>query len=189
MKLTLVRHGETVENVNRIVQGHNPGTLTPTGRKQAKELAKKLSAEKFDRIYSSDLKRCVVTAGYIREFHRQTPFIKTEKLREIYYGSLQGQPASEIQWQEIEGDFLNRKPGGGESVTEFGERIIDFTNRILSKNNDKNILFVTHGGPMRMIKASAEGYGARQLEKLMNSTIPNGAIWKFDLSESLKLNL
>ena len=33
--LYLARHGQTVENLSRIFQGHLPGTLTEEGKKQA----------------------------------------------------------------------------------------------------------------------------------------------------------
>ena len=36
--LYLARHGQTVENLSRIFQGHLPGTLTEEGKKQARYL-------------------------------------------------------------------------------------------------------------------------------------------------------
>jgi len=39
MKLYLVRHGETEENATRVIQGWNPGKLTPLGIEQAERLA------------------------------------------------------------------------------------------------------------------------------------------------------
>ncbi|MGE5393024.1 MAG: histidine phosphatase family protein, partial [Candidatus Saccharibacteria bacterium] len=45
MKLFIVRHGETIENAKKVLMGHHPGTLSAIGKKQAKALAKKLSAE------------------------------------------------------------------------------------------------------------------------------------------------
>ena len=37
MNLYLLRHGETEENVQHILQGHMPGTLTETGKAQARD--------------------------------------------------------------------------------------------------------------------------------------------------------
>ena len=37
-KLLLIRHGETVDNVNRIMQGQTPGKLTENGINQARSL-------------------------------------------------------------------------------------------------------------------------------------------------------
>ena len=40
--LYLVRHGETVDNANHIMQGQTPGELNEKGVQQAKELAEQL---------------------------------------------------------------------------------------------------------------------------------------------------
>lgn len=42
-KLLLIRHGETVDNVNRIMQGQTPGKLTENGINQARSLGAELS--------------------------------------------------------------------------------------------------------------------------------------------------
>jgi len=43
MKLILVRHGETEENILRVIQGQSvEGTLSQKGIAQAKEIAEKL---------------------------------------------------------------------------------------------------------------------------------------------------
>ena len=61
MRLILTRHGQTEENVKRILQGHMPGKLTPLGIEQAKKLASRLKDENIDAIYSSDLARTTDT--------------------------------------------------------------------------------------------------------------------------------
>ena len=45
--LLLVRHGETVDNVNQILQGQTQGELNETGVEQAEKLARKLSNTLF----------------------------------------------------------------------------------------------------------------------------------------------
>ena len=51
VKLLLVRHGETVDNVNKIMQGQTQGELTEKGRIQAKELGEKLADMVFDAFF------------------------------------------------------------------------------------------------------------------------------------------
>ena len=46
--LYLVRHGETVDNANHIMQGQTPGELNEKGVQQAKELAEQLKDEPID---------------------------------------------------------------------------------------------------------------------------------------------
>lgn len=59
--LYLARHGQTVENLSRIFQGHLPGTLTEEGKKQAMDLGESLRNIALDAVVSSDLQRVVDT--------------------------------------------------------------------------------------------------------------------------------
>ena len=52
--LYLVRHGETVDNANQIMQGQTQGELNEKGIAQAREVAEKLLGEHFDAFVSSD---------------------------------------------------------------------------------------------------------------------------------------
>lgn len=56
-RLYLIRHGETEENKNSIVQGHLDTVLNEDGREQARIVAKALQDIPFDLAYTSDLKR------------------------------------------------------------------------------------------------------------------------------------
>ena len=71
-RLLLVRHGETVDNVNKIMQGQTPGRLTLLGMEQARELGRQLRGEHIDVFLSSDLARAVETLRIIME-ERPTP--------------------------------------------------------------------------------------------------------------------
>ena len=66
-RLLLVRHGETVDNVNRIMQGQTQGRLTLNGIEQARELGRQLRGEHIDVFLSSDLARAVETLRIIVE--------------------------------------------------------------------------------------------------------------------------
>ena len=48
--LYLVRHGETKDNVEKIMQGQRQGELTPVGARQIEELSSTLSGIHFDAI-------------------------------------------------------------------------------------------------------------------------------------------
>ncbi len=76
-RLLLVRHGETVDNVNKIMQGQTHGRLTLNGIEQAHELGRQLRGEHIDVFLSSDLARAVETLEIIKkETHPQTPPVK-----------------------------------------------------------------------------------------------------------------
>ncbi|MFZ2189055.1 MAG: histidine phosphatase family protein [Candidatus Moraniibacteriota bacterium] len=95
MNLYVVRHGETVDNARRILQGHLPGKLSGKGLRQAEKVAMRLKGVKFDFIYSSDLKRVVDTTKKIVVHHKAPIFFK-ESLRERYMGIYQGRSADEV---------------------------------------------------------------------------------------------
>ena len=68
-RLLLVRHGETVDNVNQIMQGQTQGELTQKGVLQAEELAQQMRDEQIDVFVSSDLKRSIDTCRIIAQSH------------------------------------------------------------------------------------------------------------------------
>lgn len=87
MIIYIVRHGQTEENLQRILQGHMPGTLTEQGKDQVQRAAEQLSKEgvKFTRIVSSDLKRAMDSAQIIAD-KLNLPVIPMEILRERDWG-------------------------------------------------------------------------------------------------------
>ena len=85
--LILVRHGETVDNVNHIMQGQTQGQLTAQGLLQAHRLAESLRSEPIDVFVSSDLKRSVDTCRVVAEGHGKdvvtTPLLREESLEAL----------------------------------------------------------------------------------------------------------
>ena len=67
--LYLVRHGQTVDNLNQIMQGQTQGELTAEGILQAQDLAAKMADTHIDFFVSSDLKRSVDTCQIIDNLH------------------------------------------------------------------------------------------------------------------------
>lgn len=91
MIIYIVRHGQTEENLQRILQGHMPGTLTEQGKEQVQRAAEQLSKEgvKFTHIVSSDLKRAMDSAQIIAD-KLNLPVIPREILRERDWGKFTG---------------------------------------------------------------------------------------------------
>lgn len=149
MKLIIVRHGETEENKEKIVQGHLHGTLSDLGKKQARKLAERLKDEKIDLIFSSDLARAKDTAVEVAKFHPEVPLELREELRERNWGAFQGKRKDDIKyWNEIEAkevwsDDLIKKYGG-ETPQETTKRIVEFKNKLLNDFYGKTILLIMH---------------------------------------------
>ena len=68
-KLYLVRHGETIDNVNQVMQGQTQGLLNEKGIRQAEELAAQMADMPIDAFVSSDLKRAYDTCKIIANKH------------------------------------------------------------------------------------------------------------------------
>ena len=146
MKLILVRHGETVENASGITQGQLPGKLNEKGKEQAFRLGKRLSEENIDKIYCSDLKRTKETAQEILK-SVEAPIEYVKELRERGKGVFEGSRNKLFDYIKKNNlDFLTFKPEGGESISEFRQRIVDFYEKIKKRDKGKNILVITHGG-------------------------------------------
>jgi probable phosphoglycerate mutase len=69
IRIYVVRHGETEENRQKIVQGHLDTNLNSEGERQSDLLAKALKDVPFDACYSSDLRRAVETAKRVLVHH------------------------------------------------------------------------------------------------------------------------
>ncbi len=138
MKLTVVRHGETIENSLSICQGQSEGTLSGQGLEQAGKVALRLQNEEFDIAFSSDLKRASKTAEKILEYHPNVQLKLDMRLRERYFGSLQGQ---QVQGYDIN-DCL---PEDAESNLSIVIRHKELFQELYEQYPDKHILIVSHG--------------------------------------------
>ena len=87
--LYLVRHGETVDNANQIMQGQTQGELNENGIRQAQEVSEAWKDRPIDVVIASDLKRSIDTARIIAEPHG-LEVVTTPLLRERDWGGFTG---------------------------------------------------------------------------------------------------
>ena len=94
IKLVLVRHGQSMWNLENKFTGWTDVPLSETGIKEAKEAGKVLKEKgyTFDVAYTSVLKRANDTLDYIlNELNeKDIPIYKSWRLNERHYGALQG---------------------------------------------------------------------------------------------------
>ena len=94
IKLVLVRHGQSMWNLENRLTGWTDVELSEQGIKEAKEAGKVLKEKGFgfDVAYTSVLKRANDTLGYILEElgEQDIPVKKSWRLNERHYGALQG---------------------------------------------------------------------------------------------------
>lgn len=96
MEIYILRHGQTVWNKSRLLQGSRDIELCEEGRAVARERCDQLKEVDFDVIYSSPLKRAYETACIIRG-DRDIPIIKDDRLREINFGENEGKSVIELE--------------------------------------------------------------------------------------------
>lgn len=182
MHLFLVRHGETEENQKGIIQGQYPGHLSANGLKQSQDLANKLSSEKFNAIFSSDLQRCVDTATMIAKYHKDIPLIFSPELRDFYYGRLQGISLGSFGRDLGSSRVLSHvKFPGAESRKTMKLRLTKFLDDVYKKYPNGTVLIVTHAGPIRIIRVMLD----RNVSPFDKQLIANDSVWEVEMTSKL----
>ena len=154
--LVLIRHGETETNKENILCGHTDVGLSERGFRQAQLGAEYLNRFKFDKIYSSDLKRAVCTAEPIAK-KQNLPIIKQKNLREIFCGDWECLTPERLRseygkdFSVYMNDFVNCQCTNGESGKDFIKRGINAVTEIAKENAGKTVLVATHGGVLRAL--------------------------------------
>lgn len=182
MRLIIVRHGETEDNVAGIVQGQTHGKLTEHGIRQAKEAGILLKEEKIEVVFSSDLDRTRHTAAEIVRFH-QIPVHYVKELRERHAGNFQGRHRDEFYADEIASKMpkLSYRPKNGESLGELRKRMESFCEKIEKDYQNKCILLVTHG---MVVRCLASIYLNVPLEETVKWNTRNAGILILEIEEN-----
>jgi len=144
--LLLVRHGETDWNASGRLQGHTDQPLNDYGRRQARELADRLSDDGIAAIYASDLSRAKETAEIVGA-RLGLPVVVDADLRERNWGSWEGLTPSERDAVAFE----------GETPQEHRDRLMRSVRRIAERHPAQRVVVVTHGGSMRRVQAAVTG--------------------------------
>lgn len=155
-KIYLIRHGESQWNVIRKIQGQKDISLTDKGVEQAKLIGDRLTKEKIDKIYSSDLERAYNTAKIIGNKIGINPIPKKD-FREINFGVWEGLSNDKMMAEYYDEVYLWRKEPeklniqGAENLYQVQKRAMDFLNPILANEENQNILIVSHGVTLKTI--------------------------------------
>lgn len=145
MKLLVTRHGQTDWNVAGKIQGSTDIELNEIGKKQAKIISEKLENTSIDVILSSPLKRAKQTAQIIRG-KRNIPLVIEEKLKERYFGQLEGKTRKDFAFEAMWNYQLNTNEGNVETVHQLYERVELLLEEIKTTYQGKTVLVVTHAG-------------------------------------------
>jgi probable phosphoglycerate mutase len=177
-ELILIRHGETDWNRELRFQGHVDVSLNAIGLEQARRIAARMSGQKADALYASDLLRAQQTATPIAA-QLDLPSRTEVGLREQSFGRVDGMRVDDIKeqlpeawegWLRFEEDYAMPE---GESTRQFHGRVMDAVQRVVAAHPEQTVVVVTHGGVLDMIYRTARSLG---LNGPRQSEIPNAGL-------------
>lgn len=144
----MLRHGETLWNVEQRLQGHENSPLSERGIKQANGFVGFAKALKPQKVISSDLGRTVETAKIIGYENCD----KDHRLRELQMGAWTGRVKDDLIENHSEEYIAWREgrytPEGGEEWNNFKKRISGSLRQWV-RESQGDILAVVHSGVIR----------------------------------------
>jgi len=155
MKLYVLRHGETNENITGIMQGNMETVLNEVGRSQAISVQDKVKKAGIDLVISSPKKRAVETAQLAAP---NIPLILDDRLLSRNHGEFEGMRRDEVNLQDYWNIKLNKQFEKAESMGEIFNRVSSLLNDISINYSDKTVLLVTHSGITRVLYYYFNGF-------------------------------
>lgn len=167
----LVRHGETVENRQRILQGHLPGTLTDEGIAQMERTAEALAERDVVAcpIVASDLQRTMLSADIIAQRLGTTTIVPMRELRERDWGPYTGMPISEARERFCrDGVWTLPEAESEEAIAQRAQRALELLRPMALETG---VVVVTHGLFARYLVAAHFGCAFREVTPLVNAEV------------------
>ncbi|MCI9287730.1 MAG: histidine phosphatase family protein [Clostridia bacterium] len=162
MKIYLIRHSESIDDIENCYGGIADFDLSENGKSKVKEYKKDIDKYGIERIYTSPYKRAYQTAQILNK-DIKVELKVIEDIRELNsYGILSGinkELAKNIfsyvlQKEEYKntGYYFGKTFLGGEDIEEFDKRVKDAINFIIKDSKDLHtIAIVTHGNVHKSI--------------------------------------
>lgn len=155
MRLILIRHGQTPNNILNLLDTAVPGPgLTSLGEKQAAAVPAALRDEQIRALYVSTLTRTAITAQPLARERGLTPTVR-DGLREISAGSLEmkGDLESVMAYMRtmkawLTGDLAARMPGADTGIDVL-DRFDAVVREAAAHQPDGAVAMVSHGAMIR----------------------------------------
>ena len=187
--LVLVRHGQSLWNLENRFTGWVDVPLTDKGRSEARRAGELLRNFRFDVAYTSALSRAQETLRIMLEtMGVQLPVIRDQALNERHYGDLQGLNKEDTakRYGAPQVKLWRRSydvpPPNGESLELTAKRTLPFYDRCIAGDlrQGKNLLVVAHGNSNRSIVMQLDKLSGEQVVALELAT---GAPLVYDMDE------
>lgn len=186
LQVYLVRHGETVWNAARRIQGQSDSALTDKGEQQARQVGERVKMLGITHVIASDLGRTRHTAEIIAAACGCSVTLDP-RLRELNMGCLEQRPLDgltpeEESWRKalVDGTEAGRIPGG-ESMTELAARMQQALNACLELPAGSRPLLVSHGMALGALVSTILGLPAHAERRLR---LRNCSISRVDYQQS-----
>lgn len=172
MAIYLVRHGETEENLQRILQGHLPGVLTEQGRAQVRRAVEQLAQCGLQArcIVSSDLARAMESAEILAR-PLGLPIVSTPLLRERDWGPYTGMTVAEAAQRFRKHGKWKFPPDTVETEAALFARAGEALHKLREDYPRQDVVVVTHGLFARNLIAAHLGKQFREIPPLTNAAI------------------
>jgi 2,3-bisphosphoglycerate-dependent phosphoglycerate mutase len=189
-KLVLIRHGQSIWNLENRFTGWVDVPLTETGEEEARKAATHLKDIDFPIAYTSALRRAQDTLRIILEtLGTDVPVIRDQALNERHYGDLQGLNKDELrekfgpQQVKIWRRSYDTPPPGGEALKDTAARTLPFFDRCIMGDirQGKNVLVVAHGNSNRSIVMQLDKLSK---EEVLELNLETGVPLVYELSEA-----
>ena len=134
-------HSTSIDNERGIATGWNEGTLSETGRLQARQLGERRRDDGIAIVFTSDLRRAVETAE-LAFAGTSLPIVHDRRLRECNYGVQNGMPRAQL---DAERHLRLDVPfPGGESWRQAVERVNGFLRELPRSHDGQRVLVIGH---------------------------------------------
>jgi 2,3-bisphosphoglycerate-dependent phosphoglycerate mutase len=192
--LVLIRHGESLWNLENRFTGWTDVSLTDKGREEARRAGERIRHIHFDKAYTSVLQRAKETLDIVLEVIGQQgiPVAFDQALNERHYGDLQG--LNKVETAEKYGKeqvHLWRRsydiaPPGGESLKDTAARTLPYFEANIEPDlrAGKNVLVSAHGNSLRSIVMHLDRLTKEQVLEL---NIGTGVPIVYEFSHDLKI--
>ncbi|HPX35459.1 MAG TPA: bifunctional RNase H/acid phosphatase [Mycobacterium sp.] len=170
-RLLLLRHGQTELSRERRYSGRGNPALTETGRRQAADAARYLSAKGgISAVITSPLQRAHETASAAADA-LGLPVTVDDDLIETDFGDWEGLTFAEAaeRHPDEHGRWLRDtglRPPGGESFDDVQSRVERARDRIIAGHGPSTVLVVSHVTPIKTLLRLALGAGTSVLYRL-----------------------
>jgi 2,3-bisphosphoglycerate-dependent phosphoglycerate mutase len=192
-KLILIRHGQSIWNLENRFTGWVDVPLTKRGESEARIAAELIKNISVDVAYTSMLQRASSTLNIIMDtLWLHIPIIRDQSLNERFYGDLQGLNKDDArrEFGEDQVKIWRRSfdiaPPKGESLKDTAARTLPFFKRCVMGDirQGKDVLLVAHGNSIRSIIMDLDNLSK---DEVLSLELETGVPVVYDFDKDMKV--